>query len=116
VDEEYGIPFLASTPSQSNQAVLDAWSPVHGLVGVVSGVWGINPWLFLVLAVSYEWWEHLKEYPKGNAFFGTGESEWRANLVMDVGLNCAGYAIGAWLRARNIPTSEIGPEPGPFGT
>lgn len=114
--EKTGIPFVASSDREANQAVLDAWSPVHGMVGLVAGIWGVNPWVFLALACTYEWWEHIKEYPKGSAFFGTGESEWRANLVMDVALNCAGYAIGSWLAVRDVPRSEIGPEQAPFGT
>ena len=113
---EYGIPFWARGDHESNQAVMDAWSPVHLGAGFVGGVIGIGPWMFLTIAVAYEWWEHIKEYPKGSAFFGTGESEWRANLVMDVGLNCVGYALGSWLRVKHTPSSQIEAERAPFGT
>ena len=82
----------------TNGTPLDVWSLVHFGMGITSGAFRMNAWLFVGLNVLYEVGELVHESPSGSDFFGTKRPEADVNMVTDLSVAFAGYVIGRTLR------------------
>lgn len=84
-----------------NLAAIDAWTPVHGLVGVAAGSLGLGLPLVLGVGIAYELAEQAFESSgAGQRFFATAGPESESNVAVDLGIYLAGYALGRYMRGR----------------
>lgn len=82
----------------TNSAILDEWTPVHVMSGVLTGLTGLGPALAAGGAVAYEVLEFAHEWPKGSVLFGSKRPESLGNVLSDLVVFAAGYAVGRKLR------------------
>jgi hypothetical protein len=93
---------------QMNATAFDAWSIVHFVWGLSSGLLKMNPWIWITLSVGYEAVEYAHEWPNGSVLFGSKEPETPINLIGDIGVESFGYVIGRYIaeRADRLGESE----------
>lgn len=84
---------MAKTIIAENTGLVDKWSLVHAGFGASSAALGLNPWLFMGIAIAYEALEFRHESPSGSRIFGTKGPETTENLVADLAVSFAAYAL-----------------------
>jgi len=83
-----------------NRSALDHWSLAHAAVGAVAGVAGVPALPLLALAAGYEVLEQVAERsPMGQRLFGTAGPEGAANVIADLLVLGAAYAVASRLRS-----------------
>jgi hypothetical protein len=92
-------------PGEINHAFLDAYSLVHALVGVVTATLGLSLAPTLLIAVGWEFAEHLLKnlIP---AVFPHPTQDTLANSVGDVLSTALGWTLLTALRARRSPRAH----------
>lgn len=95
-----GMPLIAQTRAEQNDATLDPWSAVHLGAGLAAGLVGMGVVPATTLAVAYEVIEHQAEQTGlGRKIFLTQGPESASNIVADIALFVGGVLLGhRWLR------------------
>lgn len=83
-----------------NTGLVDKWSLVHASFGAASAAVGMNPWLFMGIAVVYEALEFRHESPSGSRIFGTKGPESTENLIADLAVSFGAYALVTHMKGR----------------
>ncbi len=98
---------ISLAPAKRGEALIDAHTPLHAIVGFAAGVMGIDPHVAMAVFVGARIVEAtLKSGPK-HAFFEREEGQSLGNEMTDLLFELGGLHYGELLRERLLSENEV---------
>lgn len=103
---------ISLAPAKHGEALIDAHTPVHAIVGFAAGIMGIDPHVAMMVFIGARIVEASLKHGAGHAVFGREEGQSLGNEMTDLMFEVAGLHYGESLRhrllAETTPAAGLG--------
>ena len=104
-------PLVSLAPAHHGEALIDAHSPLHAIVGFAAGVMGIEPHVAMLTFIGARIVEQALRAGTKEALFEREQGQSLGNEMTDLLLELSGLQLGERLRERLL--AEPAPPPAP---